>query len=368
MIDTPDKLAELVERAIQSGGVGLDTEFRWERTYYPQLGLVQVALADGSCHLVDTLAVRDLRPFGKLLADPTVEKVFHDSEQDLMILRRLGGARPRRIFDTQHSAGFCGQSCTISLQDALRAFGLAELEKTETRTDWLRRPLSDEQLAYAKDDVRYLLPLRDALLAHARARGRDAWMREELDRYEDPEIYEERDASKQYRRIKGAQGLTARGLAVLRDVARWREEEARRLDRTRGHVVSDALLVALARHRPRSLAAMQNLEGPYQRSIRRHHAALLAAVARGLALPLRECPKPPRRPPRKQDLKARADAALKFVREKCAEAAMDPLLLTSRAHVTALIGAAHLEHMRDHPLLNGWRKVFLGEGFVELLA
>lgn len=367
MIDSAEKLRDLVRRARRAGCVALDTEFVWERTYYPRLGLVQVALSSEECHLIDALAIEDLRPLGKLIGDTKVEKVFHDAEQDLTILRRIGGANPCRIFDTQHSAGFCGVSRSISLQDALRVFELADLEKTETRTDWTKRPLSDQQIAYAKDDVRYLIALRDALLSHARVRGRDGWMREELERYDAPELYEDRDPDKHFRRVKGVQSLSARGLAVLREGVRWREDEARNRDRTRSHIVSDQLLVALARHRPRNAIALKNLEGPFQRAIRKYSNSLLAIVDRGSAIPLKECPKPARRPSKKAELKARADKALAFMRARCAEAGIDPILMASRAQVTSVIGGTHLEHLKGHPLLVGWRKDFLGEEFLELL-
>ncbi len=367
MIDTSKKLTTVIEKVYRAGRVGLDTEFFWERTYYPKLGLVQMAISEKECFLIDALAIEDLSPLGDLVADPEVEKVFHDAEQDVLILRRLGKAPPQRIFDTQWAAGFCGHKACISLQDVLRAFGLADLGKTATRTDWLRRPLSEEQLAYAEDDVRHLVHLRDVLLAHARARGREEWVLEEVKRYDDPAYFEERDPNLQYKRLKGTHGLTQRGLAIAREGARWREHQAREHDRTRSHVVSDQLLIALAKHRPRTTQALKNLDGPFKGAVKKYGTQLLEIVENGLKIPLSECPVAVGRPAKKTDLKARADAALAFMREKCEESGIDPVLTASRSHVTAIIGAANLEQVKDHPLLNGWRKQFLGDAFLALI-
>ena len=177
-------LADVVARARAAGVAALDTEFVWERTYFPRLGLVQLAWPEGrgdvEVALLDAPALGDLAPLAELLADQAVEKVLHDAGQDLIILRRATGADPRRVFDTQRAAGFVGLSGSLSLQDLLRETVGVEIAKGEQRTDWLRRPLSPAQLAYAESDVRHLPEVRRRLMDSAQLRGRAAWVTEEI--------------------------------------------------------------------------------------------------------------------------------------------------------------------------------------------
>jgi len=149
MISSEKEFITLIDRALNTDRVALDTEFVWERTYYPRLGLIQLALSDEDCFLIDPLAIKDLTPLGKLLNDAKVVKILHDAPQDLTILSRVTGAVPQNIFDTRISAGFSGLSSTISLADLISVLLDINLAKTETRTNWLKRPLDPSQIDYA---------------------------------------------------------------------------------------------------------------------------------------------------------------------------------------------------------------------------
>jgi len=144
MITTKEQLAKLVSRARKTDAIALDTEFVWERTYYPQLGLIQVALSDEDCHLIDPCALTDLSPLGDLLSDRSVVKILHDAPQDLFILSRATGAAPQNIFDTRLAAGFANLPATLSLGSLIKNILDIDLPKTETRTNWLQRPLTDQ--------------------------------------------------------------------------------------------------------------------------------------------------------------------------------------------------------------------------------
>ena len=170
MIDTARDLDALVDRCLAAEAVALDTEFVWERTYVPALGVVQVGLGPDDVHVLDAVAL-DLAPLGRVLEAAGTQILLHDATQDLQILARATGARPRNVFDTQRVAGLAGLSGSVSLQDLVEWATGVRLEKGETRTDWLRRPLSDKQVEYALDDVRYLPAVRERLLAEADARG-----------------------------------------------------------------------------------------------------------------------------------------------------------------------------------------------------
>ncbi|MFN3596335.1 MAG: HRDC domain-containing protein [Rubricoccaceae bacterium] len=342
MIATADALDALIARARRAGAVALDTEFVWERSYYPALGVVQLGLGEDDVHLIDAVALAgSLGPLGALLEDADVEKVLHDAGQDLQILARATGARPRTIFDTQRAAGFVGLPVTVSLQELIRHTAGVTLDKGETRTDWLRRPLSPEQVRYAEDDVRYLLAARDRLLADAAARGRDAWVRQEMARYEDAALYAPADVSEAVTRIKarGVAQLPAQGRAVLRALAAWREREAQALDRTRRLVLPDEALVELARRRPhqaRELAAL----GLTDRQRHRYAEGLLAAVAEGEAAPAEAAARRGRPGPEDERRAAVLLLAQAFVAGRCATEGIDPALVAPKATLRRLVDRA----------------------------
>ncbi|MBP8800775.1 MAG: HRDC domain-containing protein [Kiritimatiellae bacterium] len=355
LITTEADLTALATRLLNAEAVAVDTEFFWERTYYPILGLVQLATTDG-CWLVDTVAVRDLRALGPVLAAPNVTKLLHDAHQDLTILARATGTAPRTVFDTRAAAGFAGFSSTSSLQALLRdALGI-ELAKAETRSDWLRRPLSESQLRYAAEDVIHLIPLRTALLARCAGDMPRAWMNEEMAHLDDAALYSDRDPRLMYQRVKGGARLDARSLAVLREMAAWREEEARQRDRPREYILSDTLLVAIAEAQPNGRAALAALPGFPRRMPNRVMDALLAAVACGLALPEEACPQPTGfRLDEKRALKAPSDHLLTRIRTACDAHGIDPALVASRADVESYLRAQQKGRGAEHLLGQGWR-------------
>jgi ribonuclease D len=220
LITSAGALQSLVDRARRVDHVALDTEFVWERTYYPRLGLIQLGFGRNEVHLVDAPAV-DLKPLGELLADSAVIKILHDAEQDLAILSRHTGAEPANIFDTQLAAGFVGLTATISLQALVVALTGIQLTKGATRSDWLQRPLSGEQVEYAREDVRYLPAVYEALIRRLEERGRLEWALEEMQHYERLELYAEEDPRERYRATKGRakRGFGGRDYAVLQELA-----------------------------------------------------------------------------------------------------------------------------------------------------
>lgn len=355
MISTPNALHDCLHRVRSHGAVALDTEFVWNETYYPELGLVQLGISPEAAWLVDAPALAEPGPVGALLADPGVVKVLHDARQDLCILKDWSGGRPCSIFDTRLAAGFCGLSSQLSLQALLREVLGVELEKGETRSDWLRRPLSASQVAYALDDVRHMLELRDRLLARADAAGTRAWLEEEMREFDDPALYEARPSSDSWERVKDAGRLDRQGLAVLAELAALREDVAREHNLPRTWVMADALLVSLAGQPLRSVADLLACRVLNDRLRTRLGERLLAACRRGLERP---CEQWPAFASRRQDpvLKKRTDAALAWLKERGAALKIDPALLGSRADVGALVGALAGDGSEpDSPLRRGWR-------------
>jgi len=371
MIDTTEGLERLVEHILRLGSVALDTEFFWERTFYPRLGVVQLGLPDGRCELVDAPAIGGFEPGGlgplaRLLDAAGVVKILHDAPQDLVILRRAAGAAaPRTIFDTRCAAGFAGLPATISLSNLLNELLGVELPKTETRADWLKRPLSEKQVRYAEDDVRYLHQARDELERRAAANGVDGWLREELTALDDPGLYGERDPRVQYTRLKGTGRLRPRELAVLRELAAWREKTARRRDIPRGRVLADKTLVHLARVQPQSLKSLTSRGRVTLRTADRSGRAILQAVAAGMAVAQDQCPPASLR---RRDAGVPGDLVdwgMTLVRDRAAARGIDPSLVAGRADVRNLLVAGSSAADGEHRLLRGWRAELAGR---ELLA
>lgn len=365
LLDTPDALADLCDRARQRDAVALDTEFVWERTYFPALGLVQMGLGD-EIALIDTVALDgQLGPLGDLLADPSVVKVLHDATQDLQILARATGAQPVHAFDTQRAAGFVGLTATTSLQDLIEwAVGL-RLDKGETRSNWLKRPLTDSQCEYAADDVRYLLDAWRKLRDEAEARDRLAWVDAEMARYDDPDLYTDSDPSDAVDRVKarGLGRLSGRQRAVLRTVAAWRERAARELDRTRRMVLPDEVLVKVAERGPASDEDLRALRLT-DRQLQRYGDGLLEAVQDGIDAPAEHAERRGRPGPDDFRRSARLLVAQAFVAGRCEREGIDPILVATKSQLTDLVDAGP-EAVAE--ALPGWRYEFAGRDLEALL-
>ncbi|NNF56658.1 MAG: ribonuclease D [Rhodothermaceae bacterium] len=366
MVDTAEALTTLIARACEAEAVALDTEFVWERTYYPRLGVIQLGLGEDDVHLLDAPALDDLTPLGTLLADPSVVKVLHDAVQDLTILRRATGALPQNIFDTQRAAGFIGLSSTISLQDLFIEMVGITLPKGATRTNWLQRPLSDTQRDYAEDDVRYLLTARQRLLDRAVERDRTAWIEEEMQRYAGPAQYADPDPREQGARVKGRGlgRLSPSQRAVLRELAAWREEEAQQRDVPRRRVLEDEALIEIAQRRPDRPERIEG-KGIRNRERERFGRALVEAVRRGLSVPPEERPARAAKHPDEDRITARTLVLQAFVAGRCAREELDAGLIATRADLKALTEDG--PEATQHAVLQGWRRTFIGEDLLALL-
>ena len=189
LINTEEGLLSVVEKGISAGAVALDTEFVWEKTYYPILGLIQVGYPDGSVDLIDAVSMDDFSTLGQLLSDTNTVKILHDAVQDLVILTRISKALPKNIFDTQRAAGFIGLSSSISLSELLKKVLSIRIEKSETKSDWVASPLSESQIEYAKEDVCFGVDLMNAILNKADALKYKKWVLQEMQMYENEALY-----------------------------------------------------------------------------------------------------------------------------------------------------------------------------------
>ena len=278
LIQDKADLKSLVHRARQTDAVALDTEFVWERTYYPQLGLIQIALSDEECFLIDPLSIEDLTPLGRLLSDRSIIKILHDAPQDLFILRRATGATPQNIFDTRLAAGFSNLPATLSLGNLVKEVLDITLEKTETRTNWLQRPLSPEQISYGLNDVRYLRAVRVILFTRIIGPRIKSWLQEELNLLNNPATYSGPPVNTRFNKIRGNNNLGRQSLAILRNLTIWREGIAKKLDRPRGHVVKDTALLEIAKQKAHTLETLRDCTALSTRALKKYGKTVAAIV------------------------------------------------------------------------------------------
>jgi ribonuclease D len=337
--------------------VGLDTEFMRERTYYAQLCLLQLA-APGVAVCVDTLAVADLTPLRALAASPATTKIIHAARQDLEVLEpALGRVAP--LFDTQVAAALCGFPAQVGYADLVREILGVDLHKSQTRTDWSRRPLTDAQIDYALDDVRHLDALRQALLGRLAQLGREAWLAEEMAALADEPLATEPDRA--WERLKGIRELDEHRQRVARRLAAWREERAIRSDRPRGWILPDAALRDIVANVPRDAAALARTRELPEGILARSGARILELVAEcepPAVLP----PLPQRRRPEPDEVQrqGRLGTVLKAV---AAELKLAPELLATRRDLDRMAAG-----QRDVAPLRGWRRAVVGEPLVAALG
>jgi ribonuclease D len=361
MITTADALQQMIERLQTEPCMALDTEFVWDRTYYARLGLVQIGLTDGTCYLVDPVALTDLTPLGAVLANPEIIKILHDAPQDLMILRRATGATTHNIFDTRMAAGFAGLPSTLSLANLLVELIGVQLAKAHTRANWIARPLSPEELEYAVDDVRYLPKVMDLIRERAREAGVESWLNEALSALDASALYEEKPLEEIYLKLRISRPLPQKNLAALRALAAWREEEARTADRPRRWLLDDkelALLAALVPQSPEDLSQINKLNPD---TAKRNGEEIVSVVQKALALPESEWPAPLFQPSRDSELKKSVDAALKDIATRAEEKKIDPALVCSRKEMAKLLQEGAAAKPEEVAMLQGWRAEFLGD-------
>lgn len=350
LVDDDDAWGEVLEQLADEPRYGVDTEFHRERTYFPKLALVQISWSGGAV-LIDPLAV-DLERFAGVLEGPGTA-VMHAAGQDLEVLHQACGAVPTTLFDTQLAAGFVGMSSPSLASLVEREIG-EKLEKGDRLTDWLRRPLSEDQRRYAALDVAYLFELHDRLLEQLEADGRVEWAAAECERLRCSNPWD-RDPEEAWRRIKEVRQLRGRTLGVAQSVAAWRERRAATIDQPVRFVMPDLGIVGVAQRAPRTASELKKIRGIDDRHTRGAAVeGILAAVAEGVERPV---------PPPRADVPAELSRELRpavglvsaWVSQLARDARIDTALLATRADLEAL-----LRGDADARLAHGWRAELVG--------
>lgn len=356
LITDTAELRDVCTRLSAQPFVTVDTEFMRETTYYPKLCLIQMAAPDGSAVLVDPLAPGiDLQPFVDLMAHEGVVKVFHSARQDLEIVWMLGQVLPHPFFDTQVAAMVCGYGDSVSYEQLVNDLAKAKIDKSSRFTDWSRRPLSEAQLAYALSDVTHLVKIYEALVAELLRTDRGAWLDEEMGVLTSPETYQA-DPNQAWRRLAGRM-RKPREIAVLMEVAAWREREAQSRNVPRGRVLKDEAVIDVASAAPRSVEALGRLRtipAGFERS--RTGTDILAAVARGLANDPSEIAMP-ERARRSGGNGALVELLKVLLKAVCEAEGVAPKIIATVDDLEALAD----DDEAQVPVLQGWRRSLFGE-------
>jgi ribonuclease D len=356
-------VAELAAAAREQGRLGLDTEFVSERRYRPLLCLVQIVVGE-RIEILDPLADLEPGPLAEVLADPSIEVVLHAGRQDVALLKRSWRTEVSNLFDTQIAAGFAGYGAQSGYDSLVRSLLGVAAKGAEGFSRWDRRPLTPDQIEYARADVEHLLPMADALQERLEGSGRLEWAREECRALAD--ATDERAPEDLYARLPRVRRLGKRQRGVALEVVRWRQELAREIDRPASSVLPDHVLVEVARRQPTSRKGLEEVRGMPGQTLARWQRGLLAAVARG-----QEAPPPPELPD--VDLADPGDAPLialgqALVRQRAIEAKVAVDLVSTQSDVAALVSA--VRHGREDPAvrtLQGWRRELVGDELVSLL-
>jgi ribonuclease D len=357
-------------RARRAGTFGVDTEFVGEGRYRTLLCLIQLVVDDGDgleVLVLDPLEESpDLTPLARLLADPEIEVVVHAGRQDVALLKRCLDTPVTNLFDTQVAAGFGGLAAQAGYDTLLREVLAINVQKTASYTRWDRRPLSPEQVGYAREDVLHLLELAGELQRRLAASGRLDWAREECQALE--AVSDARDPDTLFARLPRINSLKAPARAVARELVEWREEVAESQDRPASTVLNDSALVELARRRPASPAELEQVRGVNPGSLRRRGADLLAAIERGS----RREPIPAETghhessSPLDAPLIALCEA---LVRARAFESRLAYELIAARADLQRIVTSVRAGKAEpDLRTLRGWRREVVGAELLELLG
>jgi ribonuclease D len=350
-------LAAFCTRLKAESFVTVDTEFMRDRTYWPRLCLVQVG-GEEEAAAIDPLAPGiDLTPLLDLMGDTAVLKVMHAARQDLEIFYRLG-RMPLPLFDTQVAAMVCGFGEEVAYDTLVSRLAKAHLDKSSRFTDWARRPLTPAQITYALGDVTHLRTVYRALVEEIERRGRTAWVEEELSGLTDPALFEP-PAEEAWKRLK-IRTRDRQFLAIVQELATWREQEARRRDLPRARIIRDDLLMEVAASRPRSAEELRSLE---RVNVDRESAAgIVATVAKALAIPKDQLPRLPEQVQLPRGIGPTVDLLRVLLKQRSEAEDVAQRLIATGSDLEAIAA----DDAAQVPALHGWRLDLFGRDALAL--
>ena len=359
-IDSNDGLARFCARIGEASYCVVDTEFIRESTYYPELALIQIASGD-QLACIDPLAITEFAPLAELLVKPDLLKVFHSPSQDLEILYQKFGSVPTPVFDTQLAAAVLGYNHQVSYADLVQQITGVTLDKKHTRANWLRRPLSLDELNYAMDDVRHLMAVYEALNQKLDSTRRSSWIEKDLRAMSDSENYQV-DKSQLWRRLKGVLKLKGEKLQIASDLCRWREDLAQRQNRPRRWIAKDDALVEIARQKPENSEALTRIPELSEKTARRYGDELLKIIAQAERVDPAQWPQHDKFRSLSKKQLALGDCLMALCRKLADQNQIALATLATRKDIDNLI-----LNQKSSRLTQGWRFSMAGEQLLEFI-
>ena len=365
-VTTDEDLPKLIQKLENCEVLAVDTEFVREKTYFHRLGLIQIG-GDGVYGAVDPISVKDLGPLLELLKRRDIIKVFHAGKQDLEILFRLTGEVVQPMFDTQVAASMVGWGAQISFAKIVKKVTGKTINKSETYTDWCRRPLRQSQIDYAIDDVRYLIPVYHKLVKQLDKLKRTEWVEDEHRELVNPSHFELPDPRKVYMKVKNFRTLKPKNLAVLREVAAWREEQAMQRNCLAKSIIRDEPLLEIARNLPQSRKDIADIRGVNSREISSNGDELVDLIKKGTSIPEGLYPEIPESSHYSTG-RGVEELLSAFVQIRSEVLKIEPHMLADRKMIHSFVEVHEKqEDLEQHPLFHGWRKELIGSDLHLLL-
>ncbi len=359
-IDKPEQLPDLCNRIQQAPWIALDTEFLREKTYYPVFCLLQIATPEWVV-CVDPIALPDLSTLFTVINDPGILKVLHSCRQDLEIFYQITGEVTYPVFDTQIAAPLLGFQENPGYAMLVSNFFGVNLSKAHTRTDWSIRPLSQDQIQYAADDVIYLCKIYIEMGKQLDTLGRLDWLDKDFELLKDKELYQI-SPDKAWLKVRGRKRLTGKQLSIIQVLSQWREETAQLEDRPKNWLVRDDLMLELAKLQPSTVDELAQIRGVNERSVKRYGKVICQLIVKAInssPIPMTDKLKSTKKTAKQE---AVLDVLTAVVRLRADENSLNPMILASRKDLEKL-----LFEEKDSPVLIGWRFSMVGKELQGLL-
>lgn len=359
-INRPEQLPLLCEQINQEPWIALDTEFLREKTYYPKFCLLQIA-APGWVACVDPIAIADLSLLFDAIYNPNIVKVLHSCRQDLEIFYQITGRIPGPVFDTQIAAPLLGFQENPGYAMLVSSFLNINLNKAHTRTDWTQRPLSDDQIQYAADDVIYLCKIYTQMCEQLDKLGRLNWLESDFALLNNPELYQ-LSPENAWLKVRGKNKLTGRQLSILQSLTEWREQTAQTENKPRNWLFPDDMLLELAKLQPVTITDLTKIRNINERSVNRYGkimCELIDAARQRPPKPFKDKDQPAKKT---QQHEAVLDVLSAVVRIRAEENSLNPIILATRKELEQLLFGDD-----ECPLLQGWRYNMAGQELTGLL-
>jgi len=362
-IDNAEKLAELCDKWKDQAAIAVDTEFMRSDTFYPIVGLLQIGDGKG-CYLIDPLAITELQPLRGLMSNQQVTKVLHSCSEDLEVFQTWLAVVPSPIFDTQIAAAFAGLGYSLSYANLVKNLLNTEIPKDETRSDWLQRPLSVAQLKYAALDVAHMLVVYGKLLAELKASERLNWAKQDcadlIIKANRPPVF-----SDAYKDVGLAWKLRPQELCLLRELAAWREKEARKRNIPRNRVIKEAAMWEIARKKPESFSLLEKIDDIPSKTLRQDGEFLLQLIKDSQLIPEDQWPEK-LDPPLAPEFGSLIKSMKECVREIAEKNQLPTEILIRKKEYEFIVRSKM--HGDDYELperLKGWRYSLIGEALLE---